>query len=258
MEPSASVPLEFLEFGIVACRVAVDSHGGLMAGLFMAGLVGSLSHCVGMCGPFVLAQVMTRMETVPVSEMTSLRRLTGAAVVPYHLGRATTYGTLGAIAGALAGRFVQLGGLKPISGVLLSLAAVLFAGYALRRLGVPVPSLALPGGAGKLTERMAGLAKPLFARPTGIRGYFLGVLLGFLPCGLLYGALAASASSGSAVAGALGMAAFAAGTVPALLVIGVAGHVVAGAWSKVAGIAAPVLLLINAGVLSYMAWRLFN
>lgn len=258
MEHAASVPLEFLEFGIVACRVAVDSHGGLMAGLFMAGLVGSLSHCVGMCGPFVLAQVMTRMETVPVREMTSLRRLTGAAVAPYHLGRATTYTALGAVAGALAGRFVQIGGLKPVSGVLLSAAALLFAGYALRRLGLLMPALALPGGAGRLTARLAGVAKPLFARPVGVRGYLLGVLLGFLPCGLLYGALAAAASSGGAVAGALGMAAFAAGTVPALLAVGAAGHVVAGAWSRVAGVAAPVLLLINAGVLSYMAWRLFT
>jgi sulfite exporter TauE/SafE len=74
----------------------------------------------------------------------------------------------------------------------------------------------------------------------------------------LYGALAAAASSGGALAGALGMAAFAAGTVPALLAVGLAGHVVGGTWAGVVQRAAPVLLLLNAGLLSYMAWRLLG
>lgn len=227
-----------------------------MAGLFMAGLVGSLSHCVGMCGPFVLAQVMTRLEGVPASEMGEVKRLTGAAVLPYHLGRASTYMVLGGVAGALAGGFVRISGLKVLSGVLLVLAAILFAGYALRRLGVPMPAFSSSGGG--FANRFGNALKPLLANPVGWRGYGLGLLLGFIPCGLLYGALAASASAGGAVAGALGMGAFAAGTVPALLAVGLAGHVVGGAFSGVVSRVAPVLLLINAGLLSYMAWRLLN
>ena len=253
MEP---LPLDLLEFGIVACKTAVDSHGGLMAGLFMAGLVGSVSHCVGMCGPFVLAQVVTRLEGVPLHQMAEFKRLTGAAVLPYHLGRATTYSALGAVAGALAGGFVQVTGLRVLSGGLLAVAAVFFAGYALRRLGVALPAFSTQGW-GFATPFRSVLA-PLFARPTGGRGYVLGLLLGFIPCGLLCGALAAAASSGGALAGALGMAAFAAGTVPALLVVGLAGHVVGGAWAGIVAKAAPVLLLLNAGLLSYMAGRLLS
>lgn len=255
MEPQ-SLSLELLEFGVVACRAAVDDHGGLMAGLFVAGLVGSLSHCVGMCGPFVLAQVMTRLEGVPASEMSELKRLSGAVLVPYHLGRATTYMALGAAAAALAGGFVQLSGMKMLSGILLLTAAVLFAGYGLRRLGVPLP--AFSSSSGGFTERFGGWVKPLLANPVGWRGYALGVLLGFIPCGLLYGGLAAAASAGGALAGALAMGAFAAGTVPALLGVGLVGHIVGGAFSGVTGRVAPVLLLINAALLSYMAWRLLN
>ena len=41
--------------------------------------------------------------------------------------------------------------------------------------------------------------------PSGWRHYALGVALGFLPCGLLYGALAAAAAAGAAVSGAFAM-----------------------------------------------------
>ncbi len=73
-------------------------------------------------------------------------------------------------------------------------------------------------------------ARPLFARPVGFRGYALGLMLGFLPCGLLYGALAAAAASGDPLTGAFAMIAFALGTVPALLAVGLAGHVAGQRW----------------------------
>lgn len=254
MGPGA-VPFEFLELGIVACKVAVDDHGGLMAGLFMAGLLGGFSHCAGMCGPFVLSQVVTRLEAVPAADMSEMKRLTGAALVPYHLGRMTTYGALGGVAGALAGGFAHMSGLKTLSGVLLMAAAVLFMGYGVKKLGGPFWPSRSGGG---FAARVTGLLRPLFARPLGLRGYGLGVVLGFIPCGLLYGALAAAASSGGGVAGALGMVAFAAGTVPVLLAIGWAGHVAGGTWMGAVRTIAPVLLLLNGGVLAYMAWQLLR
>ena len=61
---------------------SLRSNAPLVLALFMAGLVGSAGHCAGMCGPFVLAQVGAR---------TQLNRLAGSALLPYHLGRGTTY-----------------------------------------------------------------------------------------------------------------------------------------------------------------------
>ncbi len=243
-----------LAFGQAHCRTVAIAHGGLLSSLFVAGLLGSAAHCVGMCGPFVLGQVVARMETVPAARMSEFHRLTGAALVPYHLGRTTTYTVLGAGAAALAGTVVDLTGLRWLSAALLVLAAMFFLGYALRKLGVALPWLAT-GGEGWWSRRIGRRLRPLFANPTGLRGYGLGLALGFLPCGLLYGAIAASAASGSAVSGAMGMIAFALGTVPALLAMGLAGHVARQQWQGLVARVTPVLLLFNAAALSYLAWR---
>jgi len=243
--------LSLLWTGVATCHVVIADEGGLLASLFAAGLVGGFTHCAGMCGPFVLTQVSTRMETVPAERMREWHRLTGAALVPYHLGRTTTYALLGGFGAALAGVLGGWGGLRWLSAGLLLVAAVLFVGYALPRLRV-----ALPGGArieGWWSTNLGQAARPLFRDPTGWRGYSLGVLLGFLPCGLLYGALAAAASSGSTLTGSMAMLAFAVGTVPALLAVGVAGHLAAARFRRAMAWVAPALMVLNAGVLTYLA-----
>ena len=105
-------------------------------------------------------------------------------------------------------------------------------------------------------EGVSGFAKPLFGSPTGWRGYALGLALGFIPCGLLYGAVAVASASGNPVSGALGMAAFAAGTIPSLLTVGLAGHAAGRSFRGVMSRVAPIVMAVNAGVLGYMAWRL--
>jgi sulfite exporter TauE/SafE len=76
-----------------------------------------------------------------------------------------------------------------------------------------------------------------------------------LPCGFLYGALAAAAGTGSAAAGALALASFALGTVPALLLVGFAGAMAARRAKAAVGRIVPGLLLFNAAVLLWLAWR---
>jgi len=249
--------INLLASGLAHCRAVVVEHGGLMSSLFVAGLVGSAGHCVGMCGPFVLAQSVSRLEASPAAEMREFHRLAGGALVPYHLGRMTTYAGLGAAAGALAGGVIDLTGLRWLSAVLLCLAALFFLGYAVRRLGGLLPWLSV-GGEGWWSRTIGEAAKPLFGRPVGVRGYALGVALGFLPCGLLYGAIAAAAARGGALTGALAMIAFALGTVPALVAVGLAGHVAGRQWQFLAAWVTPVLLAANAAALSYLAWRMIG
>ncbi|ABC24155.1 sulfite exporter TauE/SafE family protein [Rhodospirillum rubrum] len=249
-----AVLLAILESGIAHCQAVVVSEGGILSALFLAGLTGSLLHCTGMCGPFVLSQVNARMATIPAARMREWHRLTGAALLPYHLGRGTTYSLLGASVGLLAGSLDGFAVLKDLSAVLLGLAALLFLGQALPRLHLPMPGL------GRLERWWSGAlgkrARGLFAAPTGWRGYGLGLLLGFIPCGLLYGALAAAAATGNALAGAMGMAAFTLGTIPALLGVGVLGQIATARWRGVMDTVAPVLLIINAGILALLAVRL--
>lgn len=247
--------IDALVFGAAHCQAVIVDHGSLLASLFIAGLLGGAGHCAGMCGPFVLGQVMARLEAVPAERMSEFHRLQGAALAPYHLGRATTYIGLGAGAAALAGGFIDLTGFRWLSVGLLVLAAMFFAGYALSRIGI----VSLPldaGGAGWWQRRVGQRIRPLFAKPVGWRGYGLGLALGFLPCGLLYGALAAAAASGTALAGAFAMAAFALGTVPVLVGVGLAGHVAGARFRRVTARVMPALLMINAGLLGILAWRL--
>lgn len=246
--------LTVLGAGVAHCRAVAVEHGGLITGLFLTGFLGSAGHCVGMCGPFVLSQTVARLDAVPAAEMREFHRLSGGALVPYHLGRATTYSGLGAAAAALAGGAIDLSGLRWLSAALLTLAALFFLGYGLKRLGSGLPWLAT-GGSGWWSASIGARVRPLFDRPIGWRGYALGVALGFLPCGLLYGAIAAAAASGTALAGGLAMAAFAAGTAPALIAVGLAGHVAGRRWQALAARALPVLMLLNATVLGALAWR---
>ena len=143
----------------------------------MAGLVGSATHCVGMCGPFVLAQTVARLEARPASDMREIHRLSGAALVPYHLGRASTYASLGAVAALVAGGFIEVTGLKWFSAALLVLAALFFLGYAAQRLGVYLPWFK-SGGESWWSRHVGRWTRPLFERPVGLRGYGLGLALG--------------------------------------------------------------------------------
>lgn len=204
---------------IVSRLIALCSEGlhlpavaaSLPLGLFVAGLAGGALHCVGMCGPFVLGQVMATADATPPSGYGEWRRLSGAALAPYHLGRATTYTLLGGIAGGATALFAATTGFAWLSSLFLAIAALLLIAQAA---GLAV------GRTTPWNAALSRLAAPLSRTRHPAGRYGLGVLLGFLPCGLLYAALAAAAGTGSAAEGALAMTGFALGTVPALVAVG--------------------------------------
>jgi hypothetical protein len=220
---------------------------GLVIPLFLAGLFGGVSHCAGMCGPFVLAQVGARLETLPAGSFGGWSRLRGGALAPYHFGRLTTYTALGALAGGIGGLFVRATEFRWLLAVFLLLAAALFAAQA-----VGWHSALRLGGLETLLSR---LSRPLVSDPRGLRGYVLGLTLGFLPCGLLYGALAAAAGSGSALAGGAGMAAFVIGTVPALVAVGWGGAALGARRRNLLRRLTRPLLALNALALAALAIR---
>lgn len=228
--------------------------------LFLAGLAGGVTHCAGMCAPFVLAQAGARADRMAGGGM--LQRLAGAALLPYHLGRMLGYATLGALAGATAGLVTQLSGLRWVLALLLLGAAALMAAQASARLPArwrPGPVVArwlrlpaLPGPG----ERLGRLVAPLLAAPGGWRGVALGLALSALPCGLLYAALAGAAATGSALAGAIAMAAFVAGTVPAMVGVALLGRLFLRRAGPALQLAGAALFALNSAVLAGMAWRL--
>lgn len=168
---------------------------------FVMGLVGSL-HCLGMCGPIAMALPMTNRSTGG--------RLAGGLL--YNLGRVVTYSWLGLVLG-LAGGFLITPKLQ--SGISIAFGAAILLYLLLpvrvkKTLGGKAPAkgffLALRGQLGKL----------LSAR-TNQSFFGVGMLNGLLPCGMIYLALTSSFLAGGVFKGSLFMAAFGAGTFPAML-----------------------------------------
>lgn len=188
------------------CGRILAGHGPLPLALFLAGLGGSVTHCLVMCSVFVIGQAPA------VADKGGLARL----LLPYHLGRITTYTVLGVLAGAgfhLVARWSGFGVLRRL--VLAVVAMVFLAALAerlLRPLRLSLPfSIALP--------RLCDLPrlKQLAGISSASQRYSLGLSLGLLPCPLVLAALMAAGTSASPAVAALSMAAFGLGTLPALL-----------------------------------------
>lgn len=204
---------------------------GLVAGLppslalyvavFLMGVLGGATHCLGMCGPFVLARALRVAAALEVGGGWS--RMRAAALPGYHIGRAITYAAFGMIAGGAAEGFARVTELGWPRALFVGVAAVLLV---VGSLGGGA-RLHLPGTQG-MVGRMAGLVPgPGFAGDL-----MTGVALGFLPCGLVLAALTASVSAGGAREGALSMATFALGTAVPLVLLGGAGAVAARRWRE--------------------------
>ncbi|MBU8545317.1 MULTISPECIES: sulfite exporter TauE/SafE family protein [Roseomonadaceae] len=231
----------------------------VLVAMLLTGLAGGVTHCAGMCAPFVIAQ---SGAAVGASGDGMLARLSGAALLPYHAGRLVGYATLGAVAGASAGLVSQVTGLRQVLAALLLLAAVLMLRQAVGRLpaswrgrlafwrrGAPALSADSEGPFQRAIGR-------LLARPGGWNGFGLGLLLSALPCGLLYAALAAAAATGSALAGALAMLAFTLGTIPALIGVALLGRLFLRRSGPMTRAVGGLLFVVNAALLAGMAVRL--
>jgi sulfite exporter TauE/SafE len=191
----------------------VDSAS--LLSMFLLGLLGS-GHCLGMCGPLVVA--------IP-AQAGGL-----ASHLLYHSGRVLTYVALGALLGELGSGFAtlrggaagpELVGVARVQLVFSLLAAASLALLGLVRLGLLREPVVMQAAS---PERVPGFSSVL-ARATRGRSraavFAAGLLLGLLPCGLSYGAFAMALAAGGGLAGGLWLLVFGLGTAPALLVLGV-------------------------------------
>ena len=168
---------------------------------FAFGFVGSL-HCIGMCGPIVLA--------LPVGNHRWATFAVGRFL--YNLGRVVTYTIMGGIVGLLgAGILLPLfqQDLSIIAGIFIILSVVL---RRLIKLSWPVPSF-LSGTLQRLQAKIAALLQ----KQSVAALFLLGVLNGLLPCGFVYVAMTAAAVSAHVLSGMLFMAGFGFGTIPAMV-----------------------------------------
>src|SRR4051812_45910478 len=125
--------MEQLQWLGALCSPDAALPGGLLLGLLAAGAAGSVMHCAPMSGVFVLGRVADGMAHLPQRLLCESARIRNGLLLPYHLGRLTTYAGLGAAAAGSASVFTGSGWARPLSVTLLLLAAALFASHAIGR-----------------------------------------------------------------------------------------------------------------------------
>jgi sulfite exporter TauE/SafE len=226
--------------------IALHSDYGLTLALFAGGLAGSISHCTGMCGPFVLAQVSALKPQNTASPLRFVRPM----LLPYHAGRATTYIFLGGLVSFLSIHILKTAIVSTLSHLLLILAGTLFLASAFSS---SMPSW-LPSFC-KMPLWIKEQLSKLFLSHSMLGGYITGILLGFLPCGLVYAALLGAAASETPLQAMLGMAAFTVGTMPALITIGLGGHWLLSKYQPWMKAASALLMVFNGVTLFILAGK---
>lgn len=171
----------------------------------LLGLAGSL-HCVGMCGPLLLAIPLQAKEKWDIIKQ----------MLVYHSGRIMTYAALGILFGLL-GKGLALAGLQKVLSIT---AGVFMLGMALMAWKFEQLVTALPGF-GLFTQKVkTGIGRLLRNNPNSST-FSIGLLNGLLPCGMVYAALAGALASFGGVEGGIFMAFFGLGTLPLLLMVNI-------------------------------------
>jgi len=192
----------------------------------LLGLAGSL-HCVGMCGPLLLALPLDTAGKWKV-----LRQM-----LVYHGGRILTYAALGLLFGLL-GKGIAIAGFQKIisisAGVFMLFMAIM--AWRFERLVTALP------GFGTFTKQVkTSIGNRMRHTPNGSL-FSIGLLNGLLPCGMVYAALAGAIATIGSLEGAAFMVVFGLGTLPLLLMVSVFSRSFGTSIRKKIGFAQPILL----------------
>lgn len=172
--------------------------------------LGSFGHCIGMCGGIVIAYSSAKIDNKYSKLLQSLAHLI------YSLGRITTYVFLGAIFGAIGG-VIQFNGYTTAGMTIVAGIFMILTGLSL--LG-KLSFLTKLEHSFSSTQWYQKLFRKILTSRSLYSFYVLGLLNGLLPCGLVYFFAVTSASTGSALWGALVMLIFGLSTIPALFSLG--------------------------------------
>ena len=179
----------------------------MLTGLVL-GLMGSF-HCVGMCGPIALS--------LPLRGNTFAGKALGGIL--YNLGRTVTYGIMGALFGLIGQGFQLMGFQRWIS---IAMGALMI-------ISILLPSLTKGLDWSRWIPFSGNVRKgiqQLFQRKSNAALFFIGLLNGLLPCGLVYMAVAGAIGIGDFYLGIGFMVLFGLGTLPMLLAVSLLGSLI--------------------------------
>jgi sulfite exporter TauE/SafE len=177
---------------------------------FLVGLLGG-GHCVGMCGGIVGAVTLSlpgQTSKIPY-------------LLAYNGGRIASYALAGTLAGAIGASGLFLDHILPVEKALYALASFMLVLLGLYLAGIWQGLLMLERAGGVLWKRLQPLSKKLLPLHSPSQAFLLGLVWGWLPCGLVYSVLVAALASGSAFRGGMLMLCFGLGTLPVMLAMGI-------------------------------------
>jgi sulfite exporter TauE/SafE len=181
----------------------------------LVGLLGGV-HCVGMCGGIVAA----------LSLGIAQRQRSGARhwsfLLAYNLGRIVSYSLAGGLLGGVGWLAANWSGLNQVQQYLQLLAALFMVMLGLYLGGWWQALVVLERAGGVIWARIEPLGRRLLPVRSPLQAFTLGLLWGWLPCGLVYSVLVWSVATADPLRGAALMFSFGLGTLPNLLLMGAA------------------------------------
>ena len=181
------------------------------AAAFLIGLLGGV-HCVGMCGGIVGA----------LTVQTPRRQRAWDLHLAYNAGRIASYAAAGAIMGMIGGAGLMFNQVLPVQMLLYVIANLVLVGLGLYLAGLGNQLARVEALGAGLWRRIQPYSARFLPADTVPKAFALGTLWGWLPCGLVYSLLATALVSGGAASGAAVMRAFGLGTLPNLMLAGMA------------------------------------
>lgn len=200
----------------------------ILISALILGLMGSF-HCAGMCGPIAIA--------LPLHGNTVPQKIFGGAL--YNVGRTITYGVMGAIFGLLGQGISMIGFQQKVSVIMgaVMIISVLFPVLFRNQYRMDKSWFSLVGKLKKSIGQM-------FSVRSFSSLFFIGLLNGLLPCGLVYIAIAGAIGTGDVAQGTLYMILFGLGTIPMMLTISLAGNMMGLALRNRINKLIPVLVVV--------------
>ncbi|WP_105213552.1 sulfite exporter TauE/SafE family protein [Pseudoalteromonas sp. T1lg22] len=185
------------------------------AAALLMGLAGS-GHCVAMCGGIAGTFQLASRDLPPLG-----------ATLAYNVGRLSSYALAGALVGGFSAAFASQNNHISLGLSLLSAVFMILVGLYVMRLFNPLGGIEKLGN-WAIWRHIVKLNRHLMPVNSYPKALLYGALWGWLPCGLVYSALTWAIFSQSAADGALFMALFALGTLPALLALGLGANAIKG------------------------------
>ncbi len=206
------------------------------------GLIGSM-HCAGMCGPIAIS--------LPYRVGMQTKEETFFKILVYNLGRIITYAFFGLLFGIVGKGFFTMG----IQKWFLITLAVLLILIAIFSIDVESKALKIPV-IGKFNIKIKELLAKTLKNATVKSFLYIGILNGFLPCGLVYMAIVAAIATGGVLNSVLYMILFGIGTMPMMMALGYGGHLLSTRFRTFLRKLYPVFMIIFAILFLMRAFKI--